>query len=99
MPLMPQLPLGRSVPSVGTSRAEKNRLNPFLETGKASGALGKVVAQGKQAEIHLLKENTLAFAGVALDQVPAYEPKGCQFDSQSGHMLPGLRARSPVGGT
>ena len=29
--------------------------------------------------------------------VPAWEPKGCWFDSQSGHM-PGLRARSPVGG-
>ena len=28
---------------------------------------------------------------------PAFEPKGCMFDSQSRHM-PGLRARSPVGG-
>ena len=27
----------------------------------------------------------------------ACEPKGCWFNSQSGHM-PGLRARSPVGG-
>ena len=30
------------------------------------------------------------------DWVPAYEPKGHQLDSQSGHM-PGLWSRSPVG--
>ena len=29
--------------------------------------------------------------------VPACEPKGCWFDSQSGH-IPGVWARSPVGG-
>ena len=29
--------------------------------------------------------------------MPDWEPKGRQFDSQSGHM-PGLRARSPLGG-
>ena len=34
----------------------------------------------------------------SVDWVPACEPKGCWFDSQSGHM-PGLWARSPVGGT
>ena len=33
----------------------------------------------------------------SMDWVPACEPKGCQFDSQSGHM-PGLQARSPAGG-
>ena len=33
----------------------------------------------------------------SVDWVPAGEPKGCWFNSQSGHM-PGLRARSPVGG-
>ena len=32
----------------------------------------------------------------SVDWVPACEPKGCQFDSQSGH-TPGLQARSPVG--
>ena len=32
------------------------------------------------------------------DWVPACKPKGRRFDSQSGHM-PGLRTRSPVGGT
>ena len=30
----------------------------------------------------------------SVDWVPACEPKGCWFDSQSGHM-PGLRARFP----
>ena len=34
----------------------------------------------------------------SVDWAPACRPKGCQFDSQSGHM-PGLQARSPVGGT
>ena len=34
----------------------------------------------------------------SVDLVPACEPKGHQFDSQSGCM-PGLQARSPVGGT
>ena len=33
----------------------------------------------------------------SVDWVQACEPKGCWFDSQSGHM-PGLLARSPVGG-
>ena len=33
----------------------------------------------------------------SVDWVPACEPKGCQFNSQSGHM-PRLQARSPVGG-
>ena len=32
----------------------------------------------------------------SVDWVPACEPKGCWFDSQSGHMH-GLQARSPVG--
>ena len=34
----------------------------------------------------------------SVDWVRACEPKSCQLDSQSGHM-PGLQARSPVGGT
>ena len=34
----------------------------------------------------------------SVDWALDYEPKGCQFSSQSGHM-PGLQARSPVGGT
>ena len=34
----------------------------------------------------------------SVDWVQACEPKGRWFDSQSGHM-PGLQARSPVGGT
>ena len=33
----------------------------------------------------------------SVDWVPACEPKGCLFNSQSGHM-PGLQPRSPVGG-
>ena len=33
----------------------------------------------------------------SVDWAPAYKPKGCQFDSQSGHM-PGLQPRSPVWG-
>ena len=33
----------------------------------------------------------------SVDWVPACKSKGCWFDSQSGHM-PGLQARSPVGG-
>ena len=33
----------------------------------------------------------------SVDRAPACELKGHWFDSQSGHM-PGLRARSPVGG-
>ena len=32
------------------------------------------------------------------DWAPACKPKGCWFNSQSGHM-PGLQARSPIGGT
>ena len=32
----------------------------------------------------------------SVDWVQALEPKGCWFDSRSGHM-PGLKARSPVG--
>ena len=32
----------------------------------------------------------------SVDWVPAYESKGCQFDSQSGH-VPGFGARSPIG--
>ena len=32
----------------------------------------------------------------SVDWVPAWEPKGRQFDSQTGHM-PGLWARSPAG--
>ena len=32
----------------------------------------------------------------SVDGVPAYKPKGCRFNSQSGH-VPGLLARSPVG--
>ena len=35
---------------------------------------------------------------VSVDWVLAYEPKGCLFNSQSGH-VPGLQPRSPVGGT
>ena len=34
----------------------------------------------------------------SVDWVPACEPKGCWFNSQTGHM-PGLQTRSPVGGT
>ena len=33
----------------------------------------------------------------SVDWAPACKPKGCQFNSQSGHM-PGLWTRSPVGG-
>ena len=33
----------------------------------------------------------------SVDWVAFCKPKGCQFDSQSGY-LPGLQARSPVGG-
>ena len=48
------------------------------------------------------KVENLALAGVAqwtkLWPEPKGPPKGRQFDSQSGHM-PGLQARSPVGGT
>ena len=46
----------------------------------------------------LLKERGLypGWCG-SVDWVPTCEPKGLRFDSQSGHM-PGLRARSPVGG-
>ena len=33
----------------------------------------------------------------SVDWVPACEPKGCRFDSQSGH-IPGVWARSQVGG-
>ena len=33
----------------------------------------------------------------SVDWVPAWEPKGCWFDSQSGH-IPGLQTGSPVGG-
>ena len=34
----------------------------------------------------------------SMDWAPACEPKGCWFDSRSGH-IPGLQATSPVGGT
>ena len=34
----------------------------------------------------------------SVDWTPAWEPKGCWFDSQSGHMS-GLQARYPVQGT
>ena len=48
-----------------------------------------------------LKVDFLMLAGVAqwiAEWVLACEPKGRRFDSQAGHM-PGLQARSPVGGT
>ena len=47
----------------------------------------------------LNKNVLLALAGVShwIEWVPACEPKGCRFNSQSGHM-PELWARSPVGG-
>ena len=32
----------------------------------------------------------------SVDWAPACKPKGCRFDSQSGHM-PGVRAQSPLG--
>ena len=41
-------------------------------------------------------ENRPGWCG-SMDSVLAPEPKGCWFDSQSGHM-PGLQARTPVGG-
>ena len=49
------------------------------------------------AFIPLSKNNSPGWCG-SVDWVPACEPKGHQFDSQSGHM-PGLQARSPVGST
>ena len=44
-------------------------------------------------------KNNVIFPGsyVSVDWVPAREPKGRQFYSQSGYM-PGLQARSPLGG-
>ena len=47
---------------------------------------------------YILKNEVLALAGVAQWIVSAFEAKGCQFDSQSGHR-PGLQAKSLVGGT
>ena len=45
-----------------------------------------------------IKMNELALAGVdSVDRALACEPKGYQFDSQSGNM-PQLQARSSVGG-
>ena len=41
-------------------------------------------------------ENSPGSCG-SVDWALACKPKGCQLDSQSGHM-PGLQARSPVGG-
>ena len=63
------------------------------------------LAHGDHSFIHLLllwvlevKENKAALAGVAQwIGVLVCEPKGCRFDYQSGHM-PGLWARSPIGG-
>ena len=44
------------------------------------------------------KENNGSGWYGSVDWVPACKTKGRWFDSQSGHM-PGLEARSPVGGT
>ena len=43
------------------------------------------------------KENSSPGWCGSVDWASAWEPKGHQFDSQSGHM-PGLQARFPVGG-
>ena len=52
-----------------------------------------------QTNNEIKKKNCLLSPGWcgSVDWVPACEPKGYRFDSQSGHM-PGLWARSPVGG-
>ena len=43
------------------------------------------------------ERNCSAWCG-SVNWAPACEPEGCRVESQSGHM-PGLHARSPVGGT
>ena len=48
-------------------------------------------------EIAQIKEDCHPSWCGSVDWAPACKLKGHQFDSQSGHM-PGLRARSPVGG-
>ena len=49
-----------------------------------------------KAIAHLKMHPSPGWCG-SVDWAPACEQKGHQFDSQSGHM-PGLQARSPVGG-
>ena len=60
---------------------------------------GRAYALDKMLDIfHMLKSGIDPGWYTSVDWVPVCEPKGYWFDSQSGHM-PGLRARSPVGGT
>ena len=46
---------------------------------------------------HHQKQETQTALAQWIEQGGACEPKGCWFDSQSGHM-PEFQARSPVGG-
>ena len=47
-------------------------------------------------EIYMKDQRSVPGWCGSVDSVPACEPKGHKFDSQTGHM-PGLKARSPVG--
>ena len=53
---------------------------------------------GKQKKIFKKDKHTLAGVAQRTERRPAWRPESCQFGSRSGHM-PGLWARSPVGGT
>ena len=50
----------------------------------------------REGHWNLLKMHIMPQWCGSVDWVPAWEPKGCRLDTQSGHM-PGLPARSPVG--
>ena len=52
---------------------------------------------GKKLKVFSLRSGT-ALAGGPVDSVPAYKPKGRQFNSQS-RLVPGLWAKWPVRGT
>ena len=65
-------------------------------TGQYEATASHPRIHSKNLVWHLKIRSCTAWCG-SVDWVLACEPKHCQFDSQSGHM-PGLQARSPVGG-
>ena len=94
--------------AIGNSSKSKQKLYRKITTGIWSkiSIPGSMVGQGSEPALpqgkkkNHLKDWIKTCPGWcdSVDCVPACEPKGRWFDSQSGHM-PGLRARSPVRAT
>ena len=75
---------------------EQNEQRKTLEIRSLSGIFCIRLGREKGNTIHIKLCQDLWCSSV--DWVPTCEPKGHWLDSPSGHM-PGLQARSPVGGT